>query len=47
MSLIFLVSSGTRKYFVCDRGTREKMLKSTALEQGFSKVSAGVPPYVI
>jgi hypothetical protein len=31
MSLIFLVSSGTCKCFVCDSGTREKKAESTGL----------------
>jgi hypothetical protein len=32
MSLIFLVSSGMRKCFVCDSCTRVKRSKSTALD---------------
>jgi hypothetical protein len=33
MSLIFLVTSGTRKCFVCDSGTREKKVEKDSTRQ--------------
>jgi hypothetical protein len=32
MSLLFLISSGTHKWFVCDSGTQEKKVESTVPE---------------